>query len=70
MHQKDTFEFEILDDGKISVKTGSFSGEVHKDADDFLAMLEDLVGGGRETESLRKRKHHHHTSVKRKAVQR
>ena len=36
---------EILEDGKISVKTGEFSDDVHVDADELLALIEEGMGG-------------------------
>jgi len=56
----DKMEMEILEDGTITVKTDGVSGKNHKSADEFLKMMEDLTGGGRETKKrVRKHKHKH-----------
>lgn len=58
----DKMEMEILEDGTITVKTDGVSGKNHKSADEFLAMIEDMTGGGRETKK-RKRAHKHKHGV-------
>jgi len=54
----DTMSIKIEDDGTISIKTDAISPANHKSADDFLDTLEDMCGGGRDTEK-RKQKHVH-----------
>ena len=54
----DKMKMEILDDGTITVETDGVSGKNHKSADEFLKMLEDMTGGGRETKK-RKKNHKH-----------
>jgi len=50
----DNISIEILEDGKLSIKTSEVSDKNHINADDLLDMLEDLLGGERQTE---KREH-------------
>jgi hypothetical protein len=52
----DKIKMEILEDGTITCETDGVSGKNHKSADEFLKMIEDMTGGGRET---KKRKHTH-----------
>jgi len=54
----DQIEFEILDDGTISIKTDSISGVNHLSADQFLEEIETLLGTKRKTTKL-KPKHMH-----------
>lgn len=43
----DKIHLEILADGTISVQTDGISSQNHKNADEFLDELEDLLGGDR-----------------------
>ena len=52
----DKMKMEILEDGTITVDTDGVSGKNHKSADEFLAMIEEMTGGGRVT----KKKAHAH----------
>jgi len=56
----DTMSIEILEDGTISVTTDKISDTNHVSADEFLAEVEKLAGGVRNTA---KRKNHYHTHV-------
>lgn len=56
----DKMKMEILEDGTITVETDGVSGKNHKSADEFLKMLEDLTGGGRETKKRKKNHKHKH----------
>ena len=42
---RNTFEIEILEDGKISLQSDVWSDTKHIDADELLSELEDLLGG-------------------------
>ena len=53
---KDVIRFEILEDGTVSLKTGSFSPEIHKSADDLLEALYSALGGER---TVKHTKTHH-----------
>ena len=47
------FQIEILEDGKISIRSvGSFDKTVHRDADEFLEMIKELAGGEVEVKKL------------------
>jgi len=64
----DTMEFEILEDGTISVKTSEVSQKNHASADEILDLLEDYMGSKRRTEHLEhKNKHHVHVHHKQHA---
>jgi len=52
----DRIAIEILEDGKISIKTKAISKKNHLDADQLLEMVEDLIG---EVESKEQLKHSH-----------
>ena len=54
----DQIEFEILDDGTISIKTDDISGINHLSAEQFLTDIENLLGTKRKTTKL-KPKHTH-----------
>jgi hypothetical protein len=48
-----TFSVEILPDGKLKITApGGFSPETHQDADEFVAMMKDLMGGECETKKM------------------
>lgn len=58
---RNIIRWEILEDGTISIQTGSFSPEVHASADEALALLEKLAGGQRTvTQTKSQHLHHHH----------
>jgi hypothetical protein len=42
---KSTMTYEVLEDGKISVKTGDMGGANHLSADEFMKSLEKVMGG-------------------------
>jgi len=46
------------------VKTDKVSEVNHKSADEFMELLEDICGGGRETEKLKPKHVHVHHSQK------
>lgn len=41
---KNTFEIEILDDGRIKVSTTGFDGVIHSKADDFVKAMNEAFG--------------------------
>ena len=53
----DTIQWEILDDGTISVTTDQISGQNHLSADELLESLADMLGG---TVKIEERKGHVH----------
>ena len=53
------FDVEVLDDGKISVSMGDMGGESHVNADQFLKVLQELMGAKAEIRST-KASHQHH----------
>ena len=55
----DLIDIQILEDGKLSIKTEGISDRNHADADDLLNLLEEAMGGERTTTKL-KHKHIHH----------
>ena len=61
----DTIEFEILEDGTISVKTSAVSEKNHASADEILDLLEDYMGTKRKTRHL-EHKHKRHVHVHQK----
>lgn len=55
-------EYEILEDGTVSIKTGKIDDAVHVSADELLAEVEKLIGGAVRREKLpEKHKHAHET---------
>ena len=56
---KGQIEVEVLEDGRLVVNTGDMSGPNHKAADEFLKLLQTLMGGEVETEKT-KHAHGHH----------
>lgn len=50
----DNIEIEILDDGTISMKTGTISHKNHMSADEFMDAVQELGGGQRHTEARKK----------------
>jgi len=52
---KNSFNINILEDGALSINTDDFSPEVHKQADEFIKYLGELMGG----EVVVKEKHTH-----------
>ena len=57
----DKMKMEILEDGTITVETDGVSGKNHKSADEFLDMIEEMTGGGRETKKRAKAHKHKHS---------
>ena len=45
----DKMTVEILDDGQVKIQTSDISQKNHMSADELLEMVEDMVGGVRET---------------------
>lgn len=60
----DLMELEILEDGTISVKTDKVSSKNHASADGVLDLLEELVGGERNTEKRKQGHVHTHSHKK------
>lgn len=63
---KNRINYHIEEDGTVSFQTEDFSPEHHEDADKFLKVVEELLGG--ETERKVKKghlRHHHHVHGKR-----
>ena len=56
--------FEILEDGTISITTGSFGKTVHQSADDFLADIEKLLGGTKTVKKIKHKHQHTHNEIK------
>jgi hypothetical protein len=50
---------DVLEDGTVRAETGDMSGVSHKAADDFMALLAQLMGG-QVTDQKAKQSHHHH----------
>jgi hypothetical protein len=57
---KNQFNIQILEDGTISVDSGSFDPTVHKSADDFVKYLGELMGG---QITVREKKSHAKTHI-------
>lgn len=55
--------WEILEDGTISISTDGVPGEHHKAADELLDEIQQLTGGERTVTKKKgpKVRHHHHT---------
>jgi len=45
----DKMTVEILDDGQVKIQTSDISQKNHMSADELLDMVEDMVGGQRQT---------------------
>ena len=45
----DKIQIEILDDGTVSIQTSDISQKNHLSADELLDLIEDAVGGVRQT---------------------
>lgn len=56
MSKQDTIQFEILEDGTITVTTDQVSGTNHMSADQLLKQLESMLGGP----ATRKRRNRFH----------
>lgn len=54
--KQDNIQFEILEDGTVSITTDQISGPNHHSADDLLKQLGDVLGG---TVSIKKRNRFH-----------
>lgn len=50
----DQIDIEILDDGTISMKTGTISQKNHMSADEFMEAVHEMGGGERKTEARKK----------------
>jgi hypothetical protein len=61
----DSIQYEILEDGTISVTTDGISGTNHKSADELLEGLADLLGG---PVKIKKRKGHVHVHRRSQSV--
>lgn len=59
MANKAEFDIEILPDGKMKIQTGDLSGEHHVSADNFLELLQKLLGGPTVKKSLKGHGHVH-----------
>ena len=57
---KGTIEVEILPDGTVKAETGDMGGATHKQADDFLALVQKMLGGPVEETKARQGHHHFH----------
>jgi hypothetical protein len=57
---KAEMQLTILEDGTISIQTGNMAGEHHASADEFIKLVHQLAGGGREMKSTREHHRHHH----------
>jgi hypothetical protein len=60
MAAKQEYDIHILEDGTLSIETGRIAGEVHKQADEFMAFLASLLGGSVETIHKRQGVVHEH----------
>lgn len=56
----DEMQFEILEDGTISVKTSAISDTNHYSADELLKALAEITGGTRRTEKRKDKVAHVH----------
>lgn len=50
----DQIDIEILDDGTISMKTGTISQKNHFSADEFMEEITKMAGGERRTDARKK----------------
>ena len=57
---KGQIDVRILDDGTVRAETGDMGGVHHKAADDFLKVLQQLMGGNVQTDKAKHGHHHHH----------
>lgn len=55
--KKGTMIIDFLEDGLLKIDTGDMSGPLHKQADDFIAIVERACGG--EVKAKRKPGHAH-----------
>jgi hypothetical protein len=60
MAAKQEYDIHILADGTLSIETGKIAGEVHKQADEFMAYLASLMGGPVDTVRKREGVVHEH----------
>jgi len=56
----DSIQFEVLEDGTISIKTDRISGTNHVSADELLAGLAEVMGGDCKVEKRKDVKTHAH----------
>ena len=61
---KGEIAIEVLSDGRIKAETGDMGGPNHKAADDFLALVQTLMGGEVTSASTKHNHSHHHTHTK------
>jgi hypothetical protein len=63
---KNTFDLEILPDGQVKIDSEAFTDSAHSDADELLELLEEFMGGPRETikKDAPKRRLHSHKHVR------
>lgn len=57
---KSEMRVEILPDGSLRVETGDMGGVHHKNADQFLQLLSEMMGGEVESASAKPQHGHHH----------
>jgi hypothetical protein len=60
----DQMEIEIEEDGTVTIRTAGISGEVHKTAEEFIAMLTNTLGAEVQTHQHKAGSahvHHGHT---------
>ena len=55
----DTINFEILDDGTVSIETEGISGANHVSADELLKELEEVLGGTPKVKQKEKKSNAH-----------
>ena len=56
----DIINIEVLDDGTLKVTTDQISGANHRNADELLKLVDQLMGG--ETQKARRKETHSHTT--------
>ena len=56
------FTVTILEDGTVRISTSDVAGDVHKNAEDLMATLAEMLGGPqtRQARTDVKTEHHHH----------
>jgi hypothetical protein len=55
-----TFDLKVEEDGTMTIVTGVFAEEIHKQADEMLEFLEEQLGTTRVTTQLKIVDHHVH----------
>ena len=68
MNTNKQLDITFLDNGEVKVETGDLSGPNHKAADEFVKLLQTLLGGSCEVEKIKHTHthHHHHTKTEHK----